>query len=342
LGCFITFNFDVLEPLAVLITIVADSIFPEICEGEQDGSFSIDIEGGSLPYSVSLDDPNGPYFMGELDQTIFDFENLSGGDHVVYIQDSLGCESEWNITFPDAAFMEPAVDVEIICIDNVTTNAVTVTVDENLVDISLLDYSLNDGPYQSSNVFTNILPSLDNFITVRHENGCIVLTEFFDIETFTSVELNLEEGELNEIVANAIGGTGVYVYTLNGVDYGNENIFTITESGTFVVIATDTNGCMATAIISQDFIDICIPNYFTPNGDGVNDGWTIGCAPNYPNLRFSIFDRYGRKVATLLAGEEWDGTYNNNELPTGDYWYVVETDKFNNNRDFVGHFTLYR
>ncbi|MBV1929053.1 MAG: SprB repeat-containing protein, partial [Gammaproteobacteria bacterium] len=30
LGCFLTFNFEVLEPLAVLITIVADSIFPEI------------------------------------------------------------------------------------------------------------------------------------------------------------------------------------------------------------------------------------------------------------------------------------------------------------------------
>ena len=95
-------------------------------------------------------------------------------------------------------------------------------------------------------------------------------------------------------------------------------------------------------MITKDFIDICIPNYFTPNGDGVNDGWTIGCAPNYPNLKFSIYDRYGRKLITLRAGEKWYGTYNNTELPSGDYWYVVETDINNNNRDFVGHFTLYR
>ena len=57
---------------------------------------------------------------------------------------------------------------------------------------------------------------------------------------------------------------------------------------------------------------------------------------------FSIYDRYGRKIATLPAGEKWDGTYNGSPLPTGDYWYVVETDVEGNIRDFVGHFTLYR
>ncbi|MCF6307529.1 MAG: T9SS type B sorting domain-containing protein [Flavobacteriaceae bacterium] len=342
LGCFLTFNFEISEPLAVLLTIVADSIIPEVCEGDQNGFFSIDIEGGTLPYSVSLDDYNGPYTTGEIDQTIFEFDNLNGGDHVVYIRDVYGCESEWNITFPEAVFIEPLVEVEILCIDNVATNIVTVTVDENLVDITQLEYSLNDGPYQSSNVFTDISPSIDNYITVKHTNGCSALTEFFDIETFTPVGLTLEDGELNEIVAIAVGGTEEYVYTMNGVDYGSENIFTITESGTFEVTVTDNNGCMAVAIITKEFIDICILNYFTPNGDGVNDGWTIGCAPNYPNLRFSIYDRYGRKVANLRAGEKWYGTYNGNDLPAGDYWYVVETDTQDNIRDFVGHFTLYR
>ena len=342
LGCFLIFNFEVEEPPAVLITIVSDSTIPEICEGDQDGFFSIDIEGGTLPYSVSLDDYEGDYITGGQSQTIFDFDDLSGGDHIVYIRDSLGCESEWNITFPDSVFIDPSIDLEVQCVDNVTTNMVTVSVDESLVDVSQLRYSLNDDQYQTSNVFTNLPPSTDNYITVRHTNGCIKTTEFFDIQTFAPVELSLEEGELNEIVATAIGGTEDYVFTMNGVDFGDENVFTITESGTFEVTVTDSNGCMDIAIIRQDFIDICIPNYFTPNGDGANDGWTIGCAPNYPNLMFSIYDRYGRKIATLPAGEKWDGTYNGSPLPTGDYWYVVETDVEGNIRDFVGHFTLYR
>ena len=342
LGCFLMFNFEISEPPAVLITVDEDSVIPVVCAGDQDGSFSIDIEGGTLPYSVSLDDYNGPYYTGEIDQTYFDFDNLTGGDHVVYIRDVLGCESEWNIIFPEAVFMEPAIDLEVLCVDNLATNEVVVTVDEDLVNISQLEYSLNDGPYQSSNIFTNILPSIDNYITVRHTNGCIVLTEFFDIESFDPVGLTLIEGGLNEIVANGFGGNGVYNYTLNGVDYGTENTFIITESGTYEVVVTDSNGCVAIEIITQDFIDLCIPNYFTPNGDGVMDGWTIGCASNYPNLRFSIYDRYGRVVATLRAGEKWYGTYNGTELPTGDYWYVVETNDNDNNRDFVGHFTLYR
>jgi len=154
--------------------------------------------------------------------------------------------------------------------------------------------------------------------------------------------LTLTEGELNEFIANASGGTGDYEYTMNGEDYGGENTYIITESGLYVVIVTDSNGCTASAQIELEFTDICIPNWFTPNGDGEFDTWAPGCTENYPNLTFDIFDRYGRKVATYRVGEVWDGKYNGTELPTGDYWFVVNTNEPDNNRDFVGHFTLYR
>ena len=32
----------------------------------------------------------------------------------------------------------------------------------------------------------------------------------------------------------------------------------------------------------------------------------------------------------------------NTELPTGDYWYVIKLRGENDDREFVGHFTLYR
>ena len=72
------------------------------------------------------------------------------------------------------------------------------------------------------------------------------------------------------------------------------------------------------------------------------DGWGPGCAEQYQNLEFDIFDRYGRKVASLNTDQKWDGTYDGRELPTGDYWYVVRLNDINDDRDFVGHFTLYR
>jgi gliding motility-associated-like protein len=38
----------------------------------------------------------------------------------------------------------------------------------------------------------------------------------------------------------------------------------------------------------------------------------------------------------------WDGIYQGHNLPTGDYWYVIKLKGENDDREFVGHFTLYR
>jgi gliding motility-associated-like protein len=340
LGCFEVFDFEITEPEQVLINIVQDTIIPEICDGDINGSFIIEVQGGTPPYSVSLDDYNGNYITGTIDQTAFEFSNLGGGNHIVYVRDSVGCESEWVITFPESVFINAMVEIENECVDNNVSNRVAVSVSDS-VSPSDLEYSLNDGPFQASNEFINLPPSIDNYILVRHVNGCEVMTAFFDIETYNPVTLLLNNGTLNEIEAIASGGSGVYQYTFNEIDYGNTNTFIIGESGTYEVIVTDSNGCTARASITLFYIELCLSNYFTPNGDGIADFWSPGCIESYPNLMFAIYDRYGRKVAMLRAGEKWDGRYNGTELPTGDYWYVINLNQ-SNEREFVGHFTLYR
>ena len=98
--------------------------------------------------------------------------------------------------------------------------------------------------------------------------------------SLSNVTLTLTEGELNEFIANAEGGSGDYQYTMNGEDYGNISSYTITESGLYTVTVTDSSGCTATAQVQLEFTDICIPNWFTPNGDGVTDTWAPGCIEN--------------------------------------------------------------
>jgi gliding motility-associated-like protein len=219
---------------------------------------------------------------------------------------------------------------------------VVVTLDASNDDLSEFDYSLDGGDYQLSNVFENVPVGTGHYIDVRHTNGCIQRTELFDIEGYEPVTLTLAEGDLNEIIASANGGTGEYTFTMNDENYGSTNVYTITETGVYVVTVTDSAGCSAEAEIELEFIGPCIPNWFTPNGDGEYDTWAPGCVDNYPNLTFDIFDRYGRKIATYRVGEVWDGRYNGQELPTGDYWFVVQTNDPNVNKEFVGHFTLYR
>ncbi|TRX07877.1 T9SS type B sorting domain-containing protein [Flavobacterium gawalongense] len=330
------------EPNPIIPSLIAGSMLPEICFGDKDGAFSVDIVGGTMPYSVSLDNVNGVYTTGTLTQTRFDFTGLAGGTHTVYIQDANGCAVEFVVVMPESVKINPIAVVDYSCVNNSASNSVTVTVDASITDLTDVDYSLDGTPYQAGNIFTNVVPGTNHFIDVRHTNGCIQRTANFDILQVDPLALVLSDGGLNEIVATATGGGGGYQYTLNGESYGTKNTFIIYKSGDYTVEVTDSNGCVASATRYFEYIDVCIPNYFTPNGDGVMDGWAPGCTINYKDLTFDIFDRYGRKIATYRLGQYWDGKYNGNELPSGDYWYVLKLNDLKDAREFVGHFTLYR
>ncbi|MEY2869551.1 MAG: hypothetical protein RIR01_2048, partial [Bacteroidota bacterium] len=342
LGCYVKINFDMTEPTPIRATTIASSVIPEVCYGDKDGAFSINITGGVLPYSVNLDNPTGTYTTGTATQTQFDFTGLTGGKHTVYILDANGCSFEWDVIMDESVKINPVALVDYGCLNNSASNSVTVTVDTSITNPSDLDYSLDGGAYQASNVFTNVAAGTDHYIDVRHTNGCIKRTADFNILQIDPLTLTLTDGGLNEIIATAAGGGGGYQYTFNGEDNGTKNSYIIYKSGDYTVQVTDANGCVASATRYFEYIDVCIPNYFTPNGDGVNDGWAPGCTENYKDLTFDIFDRYGRKIATYRTGQKWDGKYNGNELPSGDYWYVLKLNNKKDNREFVGHFTLYR
>ena len=88
---------------------------------------------------------------------------------------------------------------------------------------------------------------------------------------------------------------------------------------------------------------LTIPPYFTPNADGINDGWLVVELPIvYPNAVVKIYDRFGKLVAEYKGAKEdgWDGTYNGHAMPSTDYWYVIDVEEID--RQFMGHFTLIR
>lgn len=342
LGCYVKINFDITEPAPIVASTIPGTIIPEICFGDKDAAFMIEVTGGVLPYSVSLDNPTGTYTSGAPTQTQFDFTGLTGGSHTVYIRDANGCSVEWVVALPESVKINPMAVVDYSCVNNAANNTVTVTVDASITNPADLDYSLDGAAYQTSNVFTNVVPGTNHYIDVRHTNGCIQRTANFEILQVDPLTLALNDGGLNEIVATATGGGGGYQYTFNGESNGTKNTFIIYKSGDYTVEVTDANGCVASATRYFEYIDVCIPNYFTPNGDGISDGWAPGCTVNYKDLTFDIFDRYGRKIATYRLGEYWNGKYNGQELPSGDYWYVLRLNDPKDNREFVGHFTLYR
>lgn len=341
LGCFVLFDFEITQPDILYGMVIETSVQPEVCDGDKDAAFSITVGGGVEPYSVAIDDVAGTYEQGIAGQVQFDFANLSGGTHTVYIKDSLGCTSELEVVLPDAVVLNPIALVTYDCVNNTASNIVTITIDSSN-NPSDVDYDLDGlGNFQASNVFVNVAPG-PHFVIARHSNGCEKLTANFDVDLIEPLALVLSNGEMNEIIATATGGGGGYEYSVNGESFSTNNKLVIYKSGNYTIVVRDKYGCEVAVNQYFEYIDICIPNYFTPNGDGNQDTWAPGCTNIYPDLTFNIFDRYGRVIAKYRLGQSWDGKYNGNELPTGDYWYVLKLNNNKDDREFVGHFTLYR
>ena len=132
-------------------------------------------------------------------------------------------------------------------------------------------------------------------------------------------------------------GSGDYEYSIDGVNYQAENVFTGLETGVYQVYVKDANGC------GEDIKEVVLmnyPNFFTPNGDGVHDTWRIPYSIKEPHMEVTIFDRYGKVITTFGPNHPgWDGTLNGIQLPSTDYWFVVKRE---DGREFKGHFSMLR
>jgi gliding motility-associated-like protein len=87
------------------------------------------------------------------------------------------------------------------------------------------------------------------------------------------------------------------------------------------------------------------PRFFTPNGDGFNDIWNISGLPTDLNSKIYIFDRFGKLLKEISpSGYGWDGTFNGQQMPTNDYWFIVKySDLITGElKEFRSHFTLKR
>lgn len=119
-----------------------------------------------------------------------------------------------------------------------------------------------------------------------------------------------------------------------------------TGDQTFMVIATDANGCTASdeLNITLDFTkNIYVPNAFTPNNDGKNDIFNI-YGHGIEEVNLQIFDRWGTLVfETSDHTIGWDGTYAGEPLNNAVFYYSLQA-KFvdGDERQKTGDITLIR
>lgn len=328
IGCTFDLIVKVSEPS--VLTATTANVFQDMCIGDSMGAIEVEISGGTLPYSTSLS-ANSNFVE---DQVLF--ENLTGGQtYTIYVRDANNCETSISVSLDPFVDIQAEVGIDYGCLSNNSENTAVVTV--NPVVANAVSYSLDGGTPQSSNTYANLSEG-NHSIVVTHPNGCTEEVSF-TVTNITPLAITLAETGLNQFTATTTGGSGIYTYSLNGQNQGSSNVFQIYATGTYTVQVVDSFGCTAEANIAMTFVDIEIPNFFTPNNDGQNDLWTPTNTAGFPDIQIYVHDRYGRKIVQFGPNAGWDGKYNGNELPTGDYWYTIS---LGDGRQFVGNVTLYR
>lgn len=177
-------------------------------------------------------------------------------------------------------------------------------------------------------------------ITPDNPDGCyvdrVITVESSSIATIDAIEIFN-----NDNITAYVSGLGDYEYAIdsNTGPYQDSNIFENLNAGLHTLYVRDKNDC---GIVDATFSIIGYPTYFTPNGDGDNDFWSVkGISATFQSKSLIyIYNRYGKLLTQIVPGTlGWDGTFNGKPLPADDYWFTV---KLEDGRDYVDHFTLKR
>ena len=204
----------------------------------------------------------------------------------------------------------------------------TVYPDSNLWGFEPYTYLWDNGEISQH---ANICPG-NHWVEVTDKDGCMVREDFVIEQIIISLdpgsailECNLENIDI-DLEASAIGG--IEPYSFEWWNGSTENPINLGMSpGDFSVSIIDDNGCAEDTSFSIATMTVeCIPNVFTPNGDNINDTWSLEDTFLYEDSEVKIYGRFGRLIFHSVGyHDQWDGTNENeNDLPAGVYFYSIE------------------
>jgi gliding motility-associated-like protein len=136
-------------------------------------------------------------------------------------------------------------------------------------------------------------------------------------------QIEYRNGSINVI---AKGGEPGYEYSFdNGKTWTSNSEFS-GEPNIYKVLVRNAKGQCESA--RMDVPVLGFSNIITPNGDGINDQFSIIGLETFTNINLSIYDRYGVMVYQNQADSDkkisWDGRYQGRTLATSTYWYTLE------------------
>ncbi|MEO5907099.1 MAG: gliding motility-associated C-terminal domain-containing protein, partial [Saprospiraceae bacterium] len=273
----------------------------------------------------------------------------AGGTYTLTVLNTItGCSATDDVTIDQVGAFPSDIDIKVQSPDCVGDPAGSATVNAVIGGTPPFTYSLNNGPSVNSGVFPGLTTG-DYILEVTDASGC-TLTESFTIEDLVIVDLSIVN-YVNDTLIFDRGDTIKLSYIFEGTNdipdsviwkMGdiilciNCNVLEITAdlSGQITLEAYDVRGCRIEKAISFLVIrerDVYIPNIFSPNGDDLNDYFTLFTDADLKEITvMEIYTRWGELVFKKSAvqpndpKEGWDGTFRGKTMNPGVYVYRIE------------------
>lgn len=241
-NCTVTLNKTITQPNVLALTL--GTVVPATC-GANNGSVTVSATGGTTAYTYSIGGAGQPSPI---------FNGLAPGSYTVTVTDANGCTATVSATI--TAVSTPIASVlsqqNVSCFGGVN-GSVLIGATGGIAPIT---YSLNGGPFQSSNSFGSL--SAGSYTATVHDvNNCTSTISFTITSpsqlTFTSVPTATScNGTCDgQIMVTASGGTTPYQFSSNnGATYTTANPLTGLCAGVINVVVQDGNGCLANSSVT--------------------------------------------------------------------------------------------
>lgn len=235
------------------------------CNGQSDGTITVNINGGFAPYSYTV-------ILGAFNQsfqtnnTTFTFTGLQAASNYVVVVDADadgdpgtpgGCSGvfQTNVIVPDAPALNVSVNTTPILCAGQSTGTATAVVSGGTGSYS---FSWNTNPVQSTQTINNL--ATGNYtVTVTDGNGCqnsatgtVNNTNPIVIQSSASnTSCNgSSDGAISTVVS---GGTAPYSFSWNTIPPTLSQNLNNVPAGSYTLTVTDANNCVltSTSVVNQ-------------------------------------------------------------------------------------------
>jgi gliding motility-associated-like protein len=334
-------NIGITSPTELIAT---DSVIRNVsCFAGNDGEATILVTGGNSAAGFTVLWSNGA--------TTATQSGLEAFIYSVVVRDNNGCTDTITVSITEPlAPLTAALSTDSVLCFGQSNGAIVIDSISGGTPGYEFAYDEN-GPFGPAEILEN-QPTGVYTVVVRDSNGCVftvndlVIFQPAEIDVIAYEDQTIRLGQTADISAT-VNSTSVDTSLVSWYYYdaeGNQTVFCeggdcfeTTVSNLFettTLIFNLNNGCNDTAAITitvNPTESVFVPNAFTPNGDGVNDVFTVYGSTDVQRVeRLLVFDRWGELVyeASDFAPNDlangWDGTFKGKRLNPAVFVYYAE------------------